>query len=184
MRIHGLASKIRRVHRSPILLLRRLVFLTAPWKRQALRFQARLHGWVLAMPMIARADMKRFLAVEVVFNVGLLASALVAASEVRLLEIIGVGFLILYIGNLTYAFHYAHTRCHFAVDRGTAIRWVLGLFLLIAASLHTWQDIHVQWRVATAWILSAIVFSLLSVNAADRRDLVLAIRGEGRYDAE
>jgi hypothetical protein len=125
-------------------------------------------AWVVAMPVLAYANMKVYFWTESLWNVGLLGFVLLATQQIHSLEWIGIGFLLLYVALLAFYLYYSRVKYHFIVPRRLAISWLLGLLLVIGASWQTWNAQQVMWLSALAWILAASAFSWLALTAHER----------------
>jgi O-antigen/teichoic acid export membrane protein len=129
-------------------------------------------SWVLAMPMVAYADMRTFFWSEMLWNGGLIGFAGLAVSATGGISLIGVGFLVLYVGYLAFTVCYTARRHGFLPGVSTTLPWALGLSVVVAASLHTWNDQHVRPPVAILWIGLAVAFSLSTLSRGERTELV------------
>jgi O-antigen/teichoic acid export membrane protein len=134
-------------------------------------------GWVLAMPMLAFADMKVFFWAEVLWSAVFLVSAGLALLVFNSMQGIGVGFLLAYVGYVAYCLHYVRSRHHLRLSRQIVRFWLLGLALVVGVSWHTWSDTHVDWVAAFLWISAAIAVSWLSLTQNERTEILrIALR--------
>ena len=129
-------------------------------------------SWILAMPMIAYADMKTFFWTEVVWNGLSLVFNWMMLAELNSLQGVGVTFTLTYITYLMYTLYYVRSRHQFSLDRKLAFAWLLGLVLLLGASLQTWSDTIVNWMTSSLWIGAALMFSWLVLEHKERRRLI------------
>jgi O-antigen/teichoic acid export membrane protein len=132
-------------------------------------------SWILAAPILAFADMKTFLRVELAWNTGFLFLCALAVLGLNWLPGVGVAFLLLYIGNFLYALFYTCRRHHFTFQQGPCVQWLVGLMIVAGASASTWNDRQMQWPIALMWITISGLFSLLSFRSNERQRLLSAI---------
>jgi PST family polysaccharide transporter len=102
-------------------------------------------SWVLAMPMLARADMKAFFWSEIVTFLSFLLFSAIMVVRFRWMEGVGLGFMLMYIGYLIYTLFYARKAHSFRVGRFQYMQWVFGLMLVICVAWITWNDITVNF---------------------------------------
>ena len=127
--------------------------------------------WVFAMPMLAFADMKIYFWTENFWFAGFLGFSLLAVVTFSNLEIIGLGFLVLYAIYLIYTIHYTHSRHGFTLNKRWIIIWVNGLILIIVASILTWSETRIDVPMTIIWVAVSISFLLLSITKQERRHL-------------
>lgn len=118
-------------------------------------------SFVLAMPMLADSDVKPFLWGEAVWNVGLVGATQLALQTRLGVEGIGAGFMILYAGYLAYCWHYCRRR-GYRMPGALAMRWVLGLALVVTASVIHWDVDRVSVG-GTSFVLCAIAIQVFCV---------------------
>jgi O-antigen/teichoic acid export membrane protein len=136
-------------------------------------------AWVVATPMLAYADMRVFIWTELLWHAGFLACAALALFGFSSMQGIGVGFLLLYVVYFAYCSHYARSRYQFPLRRAVVGPWLVGLALIVGVSWHTWVDTQVDWFAAVLWMGAAFIFSWLSLNRNERRE-VLGVTLRGR----
>ena len=137
-------------------------------------------SWVLGMPILAYANMRALFWSELVWNVGLLGFACLAVSAIGTISFIGFGFFFLYVGHLAFTLCYTARRHGFLPDVPTIVRWALGLAVIVAASLQTWDDQRVRPPVAVLWIGLAVACSLGTLGRSGRLELASLVRRGGR----
>ncbi len=135
----------------------------------------KVSSWVLAMPMLAYRDMKVFFWTELLWYLGLLILSYIGIFYYNDLQFIGVAFLILYIFYFVYTLFYAHSKHSVILTSSSLVHWILGLLLIIVASLQTWGDTQVNWISAPIWIAVAIGFSWMTLNRDEKSKLIKMI---------
>ena len=136
-------------------------------------------SWVLGMPMLAMADMRRFFWTEIAWNLEFLGLAWVSLHFLNSVGGIGFAFLFMYATCLVYMLYYARSRLDFTVDRSTVRTWLLGLVLIVLASWATWSDVRVSAGSVAAWICLVALFGWTAVCADERRKLLRMIGAHG-----
>lgn len=129
----------------------------------------RAASWVFAMPMFSYADMKTHFWTGNLWYVGFVGLSLLSIVHMDTLEIIGVGFVVVYVAYLLYTIHYARFRYGFSVDRGSLIAWIVGLTLVVMASVVTWNEVEVDLTTASVFVLLGVAYLGLSVTKQERR---------------
>lgn len=90
----------------------------------------KITAWVLAMPMLAFADMRTFFLSELVWNTGFLTGVALLLAGGGGLEYIGLLFFALYAGYLLFSYQYSARRYQFTIPKTTGAAWLAGLALL------------------------------------------------------
>jgi len=126
-------------------------------------------SWVLGYPMVAYADMRRYVVMESFWQLGFLSASIVSLIYLNSIEGVGIGFMILYILLFFYTLHYARSYHSFRLPTRQAVMWMLGLGLIILASAMTWSSMDIDWRIILIWIPLLTVFMLLALNPGERR---------------
>ncbi len=128
-------------------------------------------GWVLAMPVLAYADMKVFFWTELLWNGGFLVLSTLAIFFYKDLQGIGIAFIILYFFISVYYLYYVYSKHQLPITKTLLKPWFYGLILIILASLQTWSTIHVNWVLAAIWILLSIAFSWYELTKNEKNKL-------------
>ncbi len=139
----------------------------------------KVSSWVLAMPMLAYADMKSFFWTELFWNMGFLIMSSVAVFYYNDLQIIGIAFLLLYAIYFVYTIFYAYKKHKVVLANKVLVHWLLGLLLIVLASLQTWNNRNVDWISAPIWIGIAIGFSWMALNKNEKSKLSKMIYKKG-----
>jgi O-antigen/teichoic acid export membrane protein len=143
----------------------------------------KIAGYVVAMPVLAYADVKVFFWTELLANLSLAIFAALALSYFGSMQGIGVGFLLMYIAYSAYYLQYSRSRHRLRLTKAMTLPWVLGLALIVGASWYTWSDTRVAWFAAPLWICVAAAFSWVSLTRNEREvmlRMVLRWRGDAR----
>jgi O-antigen/teichoic acid export membrane protein len=108
-------------------------------------------SFVVAMPMIAFADVRAFLAGELGWNLAMLGAAQFALRGGLGLEWLGAIFAASYFAYLVYAWQYCHRKLQWNFPRHLLFPMFCGIVILAAVSAITWQ----ATTVSTAGVLLA-----------------------------
>jgi PST family polysaccharide transporter len=95
----------------------------------------KVSSWVLAMPMLAVADMKVFLVTDLTAQAILVGSAVALSAMFQPAQATAIAFVISYAVNLAICFAYSSRRHAFRPSRALLIAWFTGLLLVIAAAI-------------------------------------------------
>lgn len=129
-------------------------------------------SWVVAMPALAYADMNIFFLTETFWNLGFLGLSLLSLHVLHNFQGIGIAFLFLYIILLIYYVYYSSVKHAFLrINRGMVISWLIGLGLVIGASIFHWMDVTMNWSGAMVWILIGMGYLVLSLTASERASI-------------
>jgi len=129
-------------------------------------------SWVVSMPVVAFPNMRVYFWTENLWYVGLLTFSLLAVIIFGSIEIIGIGFLVIYALFLAYYKRYARIKHGFTLTKGLTISWFSGLFLVIFASGLTWTGIQINWSITAFLIAATILYMWLSLSREERKWLV------------
>jgi PST family polysaccharide transporter len=128
-------------------------------------------SWVLAMPILAFADMRVFFWTESLWYAGFIGFGVLSMVQADDIQVIGQGFLILYALYLAFVFYYSRSRHGFGLQRKASAYWFLGLGLIIAAVWQTWSYVEVNWPETVAWLLISFAFPFATLTARERHAL-------------
>jgi PST family polysaccharide transporter len=112
----------------------------------------KITAWVLAMPMLATADMRVLLATDALVQAVFLGASWWLSRVREPAEGAAIGFVLSYAVCLLISWWYAARRHGFAVTRKRAGLWVAGLMLVLLAAASTWTDANVSGPKAAAWL--------------------------------
>jgi O-antigen/teichoic acid export membrane protein len=131
--------------------------------------------WILGMPMIAYGDMKVFFWTESLWNLGLLLISYIGVFYYKDIQTVGIAFLILYVLSFIYFIYYVHTKHSVVLTNNSRIHWILGLLLIVAATLQTWGDTQINWLSAPIWIAVSIGYSWMILKKEEKSKLIRMI---------
>jgi PST family polysaccharide transporter len=129
----------------------------------------RVSGWVLATTLVARADMRAYLACEIIWNaffaitaLWLLPSGIAGAGPAY------VGAYVIYLGVLVWRVCGRHS---IVLRAQTIVQWLAGAAIVLLASVLTWSDTVLLWTSLGA-IPSAVLFGWVIMRASERQFVV------------
>jgi PST family polysaccharide transporter len=96
-------------------------------------------SWILSIPMLAAADMRIFLAADMVAWSTFAAAALALTAWKTAAESTAIAFVLMYLVHLSLAGIYARRHHGFSPDRRTGLAWLAGLSLVAVASGIGWR---------------------------------------------
>ncbi len=117
----------------------------------------KITSWILAMPMLALADMKNFVLADVAAYAAFLCGARLVSAVRTPAEAAAIAFASMYVFNLGWCYAYARLRCSFRPTRSALLLWLSGLVIIGAASLDAWADTSVHLARAAGWMAIAVV---------------------------
>lgn len=126
-------------------------------------------SWVLAMPMLAYADMRTYFKVETLWYLGFGGMSLAFITGYNSIEGIGFSFLLLYGLYLVYTWRYATKRWRFRISGRLATVWLMGLGLVAAASWRCWHMTEVNSLESLMWIAVSGTFILPLIGDKSRK---------------
>jgi O-antigen/teichoic acid export membrane protein len=91
--------------------------------------------WVLAMPMLAIADMKTFLATDLTAQTVFVGSALAFSAVFKPSEATAIAFVVCYVVNLATCYSYARRRHALRPTLALTVVWSAGLVFVVAAAM-------------------------------------------------
>jgi O-antigen/teichoic acid export membrane protein len=130
----------------------------------------RVAGWVLATSLVARADMRAYLACEVAWNATFAAIAFWLVQD----GVAGAGpaYVAGYAVYLTALVFRTRHHHNYAVTAKTLAFWIGGACIVMLASICTWSDVDVSWP-TLGFVIIAAFLSWLTVTPAEKH----AVRG-------
>lgn len=133
--------------------------------------------WVLAMPLLAYADMRVYFRLEISWRVALVTVAAVSLFVFRDPQGIGIGFVAIYAGALPYTLHYCRSRYGLTLPKRTVALWIIGFVIVLGASATYWRAMEFRIGPGVAWLGVAVVASLLMLQPSERRAARACIGG-------
>jgi len=109
-------------------------------------------AWVLAMPMLAAADMGMFLAVDTLIQLVFVGASWALSGIRPPAESAAIGFTLSYSVCLAVSAWYAARRVGFRLTRMSAALWIAGFAVVALAAANTWSDTSVSLPKAACWI--------------------------------
>jgi len=125
-------------------------------------------SWVLAMPMLAYADMKVFFWTEIAWRGAFAGIAAWSLFQWKDIQGVGIGFLGLYAVYLLYVLHYCRSRHALTLNRRIIGLWLAGLVIILGASVTYWQKMTFSIGPGMGWIGIAVIVSLLGLKREER----------------
>jgi hypothetical protein len=129
-------------------------------------------SWVLSIPAVMCGHIRTYFWGEILWNAGFLIASTIAIFIFGNIQGIGIGFLILYALYLIYYIHYSMSRQNLHFTKYLALPWILGLVIVLLASLETWNNIHINWISAPIWIGTAVLFSWTTLSQNERKKII------------
>jgi PST family polysaccharide transporter len=126
----------------------------------------RVGGWILATSLVARADMRAYLACEVLWNAILTGGAFWLVEHS--IEGAGPVYLTAYAVYLAALFIRARGHHGYLLEARTLTAWAAGAAIVVLASILTWDDVLVAWPKASLALLAGAL-SWFAVTAAEKQ---------------
>ncbi len=128
-------------------------------------------AFVIAMPMLAYANMRVYFLTDTLFYVVLLGGSYLSLHMFHSLEGTAVAYYFCYILYLAFYIPYIYKKYGFKADRRNTIAWIAGFLLLVIASIATWNASTVNWLIALFFVSLSFLFSFMTLTATERRKL-------------
>ena len=129
-------------------------------------------SWVFGMTALAYADMKMFFWKQIVWWSTFFGLAWLSVDYFQKTEGIAIAYLILLVLNLAYLIYYVRTRHGIKLSSRIISIWLIGLLVIVGASLTAWSEIVVNWYEAIVWIFLASIFSWMTLEVGERARFV------------
>ena len=113
-------------------------------------------SFVVAMPMLARADLKPFLVGEIGWNVFMFVASQLGLRTRWGIETIGVSFAISYAVYLVYALAYCARRLHWYWPSELRPELISGMTVLAVVCVLTWSVHEITWTPTVLAITCAV----------------------------
>ena len=136
----------------------------------------RITAQTFAMPMLSSADMKTFFWTGNLQYLCLAVFSFISVAHFDGLEFIGVGYVIVYGAYMVYSLHYATSKHRFAVELRLMAAWFVGLGLIVAASLSTWRDIHVDLALVLTFLIAGVIYAAMSITKRERKKIMALLK--------
>ena len=131
--------------------------------------------WIISMPVLAYPNMRIFFWTQNLWWGGMLLFAFLGVAVLGSMELIGVGFIILYVPSLAYYVHYSQSRHGIALTKRLTFTWFSGLALVVAASVTSWSENRTNWLLTIFWLTATALFMWLSLSRDERKKLLQII---------
>lgn len=132
--------------------------------------------WILAMPMLAYADLRVFLGSEIIFNFILLAGGGVALKVWGSIEGVGIAFLGHYIIYFVFVLTYAARKYKFKLTVPLLKLWGIGLLIVAVSSFFFWDKTEINLSASLAWISLALFFSWRMLSKNERQIIIARLK--------
>jgi len=126
-------------------------------------------SWVLAMPILAYADMKVFLGTEVAWRGAFTGIAAWSLFQWEDIQGVGIGFLGLYAIYLLYVLHYCRSRHALTLNKRIIGLWLTGFAIVLGASVTYWQKTAFSIGPGLGWIGAAVITSWFGLDRRERK---------------
>jgi O-antigen/teichoic acid export membrane protein len=133
-------------------------------------FQA--SAWLFSTAMLAFGDVRSAFRVDVAWFALFLAGSVVSLGGYHQVQGVGITFLVAYVGAFLVTGWYAVRRYGMPVGRRMSIAWGLGLLLVLAASVATWNDAGVAWMQVLLWVSLSGLVVLISFDPGELRSFL------------
>jgi O-antigen/teichoic acid export membrane protein len=145
----------------------------------------KISAYTLATLVLAFPDMRTFLLVELLWNLGFAAMSPLTIIFSGRLEGVGVVFLLLYAFYFAFYSYYAYSKHQIRFPPNLVRAWLMGLLLIGIASIYNWHNVTVDWGATLACVILALVLSWYALGRVYRSKLHLLIRnrlaGAGKW---
>lgn len=128
----------------------------------------KLAAYVVAMSVIAYADLRVWFASDSIWNVGFLVMSFLSIKFWGSIEGIGAAFFLLYLLYLGFYLQYVQRRFAIFIPRHDLMVWLAGFGIVLLASLLTWNDVTVNWALTFTFISGSTLFSWLTLTKQER----------------
>jgi O-antigen/teichoic acid export membrane protein len=126
-------------------------------------------GWVLAVPLLAAADLRRMFLLEAGWYALFVVGVAIALSRADWLSGIGVAFLVSYGIYVVAAGWLTWRRFGFVPSTRFAVVFGLGCLTLIVTAALTWDEASTRWPLAFGLPLAACGVALLGLTPQQRQ---------------
>lgn len=137
-------------------------------------------SWVLAMPMIAYADLSKYFWSEILGNLFLLTGSWLALFKIRSAEGLGFIYLIFYIGYFIYSFYYIHRRMSFTPILRNLCTFISSIILITLFSYLTWAQTKLSFHILLFAFIGLILFAFFSIKKSEASVLIKIITSRSK----
>ncbi|MGE0152193.1 MAG: hypothetical protein AB7R90_06205 [Reyranellaceae bacterium] len=137
-------------------------------------------GWVLAVPLLATADLRRLFPLEAGWYVLFAAGTTLALQRPDWLSGIGIAFVAAYAVYIAAGGWLTWRRFGFRPSRRFLAVFAAGGLTLGATAVATWNETFTRWPLAVAVPVAACLVALLGLTPQQRQKIVLYAVSMGR----
>lgn len=137
----------------------------------------KITAWVLAIPVLANADMKVYFWVETFWNIGFVLLSALAIFVFEQLQGISIAFMVLYACVLIFYLRYVRRVYGLSLSPDLFLPWAGGLCVVVIASWITWDDRAVSWETSFALIMASLLFVWVIFKKEERLFIINKLRG-------
>lgn len=122
----------------------------------------------LYMPVIAYADTRAYLVIELIYYAGLFASVWAGVFIWHSIAVIGIGFLLINLLLLMATLVYIQVKYQFVFSGNIVYLWSEGLLIIIAASIFSWGGTVLNPLIIFIFIFAGIIFPFIGITKQDK----------------
>ena len=137
-------------------------------------------SFVLAVPMLARADLRAFLAGEIGWNLVMLIGSRIALSRGLGIEALGIVFAVSYAAYFIYALVYCARVLRWYWPRDLVVELLSALVVLAIVSKVTWSVRELTWTPTVGCFLAAIAQVVLVLRRRSETESRPALLAEAK----
>jgi O-antigen/teichoic acid export membrane protein len=124
--------------------------------------------WVLAIPVIVNSDMKIYFWTETFWYLSFLSLAAYSTVYLGELQGIGIAFVVPYLALVIYYLQYVRRVYVLKISRDLLLPWLVGLLVVIMASMQNWNSTAIDRLSASAWIIGSIALVAMFLKKSER----------------
>lgn len=138
----------------------------------------KISSYVIATPVVAYARMKVYFWTELAWSVIFLVLSIISVVLFRSIQGVGVAFMVVYMLYFAYYLYYTRKNYNFAISGKMSRVWLLGICLILFASIYSWSFDFVEWYSACVFIgISVIlIYNLLEIQEKKNILIFLTLR--------
>jgi O-antigen/teichoic acid export membrane protein len=136
----------------------------------------KITSWVLAIPAIVNADMRIYFWTETFWYLGFVILSAISIVYLGELQGVGIAFVVLYLGLVIYYLQYVRRVCELRVDRELFLPWLIGLAIVIMASVQNWNNTVADGTTALLWIAGSLGVVVVFLKKSERQMILNRLR--------
>jgi O-antigen/teichoic acid export membrane protein len=137
----------------------------------------KITAWVLAIPVLANADMKMYFWIETFWNISFVLLSALAIFVFEQLQGISIAFMVLYACVVIFYLKYVRRTYGLRLSPDLFLPWAGGLCVVVVASWITWDDKAVSWEASFALIIASLLFVWVTFKKEERLFIINKLRG-------